>query len=115
VAQSGKIPPNARFITPVMAQTFKWYAGRAEVANWKEIPQDAESIVAWWQRIKRLRAAECEVVWSHGDNAVAEHRAAQLRRLAADYQADYAITPATPPLPLTAAYKNQAFTIYRLQ
>ena len=38
-------PPDARFLIPRMAYTFKWYAGRGEVVNWKETPQDAASLV----------------------------------------------------------------------
>lgn len=41
---------DARFLTPRHQQTFKWYAGRSEVFNWKDIPQDAEGIVEWWGR-----------------------------------------------------------------
>ena len=85
------------------------------MANWKEIPQDAEGIVAWRQRIKHLRAAESEALWPRCDNSVAEQRAGRLRQLATDYQADYAITPATPPLPLDVVYRNQAYVIYRLK
>ena len=47
VVASAEIPPDARFITPRLAQTFKWYTGRAEVATWKNIPQDAKAIVEW--------------------------------------------------------------------
>jgi hypothetical protein len=41
-------PPDARFLTPRDQQTFKWYAGRSEVACWKDLPQDPRSIVRWW-------------------------------------------------------------------
>lgn len=40
-------PKNAKFITPRHQQTFKWYAGRAEVVTWKDIPQDAAGLVEW--------------------------------------------------------------------
>lgn len=46
--------PSANFITPHEQQTFKWYAGRSEVVCWKDIPQDAESIVLWRQRLDIL-------------------------------------------------------------
>ncbi len=41
--------PDDRFLTPRDQQTFKWYTGRSEVVSWKDIPQDAASIVRWWQ------------------------------------------------------------------
>jgi hypothetical protein len=37
----------AKFITPRNQQTFKWYAERAEVVTWKDIPQDASGLVEW--------------------------------------------------------------------
>jgi hypothetical protein len=40
--------PTDCFLTPRDQQTFKWYAGRKEVVCWKDIPQDAASIVSWW-------------------------------------------------------------------
>lgn len=46
--------PEARVLTPPFVQTFKWRAERPEVVNWKDIPQDARSIVAWWERMTTL-------------------------------------------------------------
>lgn len=43
-------PSDEVFITPRYQQTFKWYAERAEVVNWKDIPQDVDSIVKWRRR-----------------------------------------------------------------
>jgi len=42
------------FLTPVFNQTFKWYAGRPEYANWKDIPQDSQSIMQWRERRKAV-------------------------------------------------------------
>ncbi len=47
-------PPDAVFVTPRHQQTFKWYAERAEVFSWKDVPQDPESVVQWWQRQRWL-------------------------------------------------------------
>jgi hypothetical protein len=47
-------PADARFLTPRRQQTFKWHAGRAEVATWKDIPQDPASILAWYAAISEL-------------------------------------------------------------
>ena len=46
------------FITPVEQQTFKWHAQRAEVACWKDMPQDAEGVVEWRRRVSELRGIE---------------------------------------------------------
>ncbi|WP_254513073.1 DUF6798 domain-containing protein [Anatilimnocola floriformis] len=40
-------PSDARFLTPRRQQTFKWYAQRPEVVNWKDVPQDAAGLAKW--------------------------------------------------------------------
>ncbi len=47
-------PANAVFITPAQQQTFKWYAARAEVCCWKDVPQDPDTMAKWRQRIRLL-------------------------------------------------------------
>ncbi len=42
------------FLTPRHQQTFKWYAGRAEVVNWKDVPQDATSLREWRRRFEEI-------------------------------------------------------------
>ena len=42
------------FLTPRHQQTFKWYAQRSEVANWKDVPQDASSLIQWHERFQEL-------------------------------------------------------------
>lgn len=43
---------DAVFLTPRHQQTFKWYSDRAEVVNWKDVPQDAVSLVEWKTRFQ---------------------------------------------------------------
>jgi hypothetical protein len=43
--------PGDLFLTPRNQQTFKWDAGRPEVVNGKDFPQDAAAIVAWRKRM----------------------------------------------------------------
>ena len=43
-------PEDEVFFTPRHQQTFKWYAHRAEVVNWKDVPQDATSLIEWEKR-----------------------------------------------------------------
>ena len=111
VATSGTIPPDARFITPVMSQTFKWYAGRAEVANWKEVPQDARAIVEWWGRVVRLYRVEH---MRPQDGSLPDLRAERLRELGDLYEADYVIAAAYPRLDLPIVYENASYVVYRL-
>jgi len=120
IANSGEIPADAKFLTPRMAQTFKWYTGRAEVANWKEVPQDAEGIKEWWERISRIHATESNDPAEYWRPSLAELGATRLQELGKEYGADYAITFARPPLPLPVVYPvkglqyNRTYVIYKL-
>ncbi len=51
---AGHTPPDAVFLTPWQTQTFRWHSGRAEVATFKDVPQDAASIVGWWKRLNGI-------------------------------------------------------------
>ena len=44
------------FLTPPYQQTFKWYAERSEIVNWKDAPQDAEGLLEWKDRIELSRS-----------------------------------------------------------
>ena len=40
---------DAVFLVPHRDESFKWYAKRANVSTWKEMPQDAASMVKWYE------------------------------------------------------------------
>ena len=114
IAESGQIPRDARFLTPRMAQTFKWYTGRSEVVNWKDVPQDARSIVRWWDEIRDIHAVE-------GSDGRRWHRslsslgAPRLARLGAKYDADYVLTTRWPRLNMPIVYDDRkSYVIYKL-
>lgn len=46
-------PSDALFLTPRAQRTFKWYAHRAEVVTFKDVPQDSPSLIEWYDRIGR--------------------------------------------------------------
>lgn len=48
-------PSDSLWFTPEHQQTFKWYAGRAEVVCWKDVPQDNENVRRWYERIVLCR------------------------------------------------------------
>jgi hypothetical protein len=107
--------PEAVFIVPRLAQTFRWYSGRAEVVNRKDIPQDAAGIVEWWRRNRLLYGAplESESPWRE---SLTELGAERLRALGAEFGADYAVTSAVPPLALERVGPiNPSFAVYRLR
>lgn len=78
-------PRDALFLTPRTQQTFKWYAERAEVATWKDIPQDARSIVEWYQRLETIFPAEPPV------QDLIDHSDKELIRLAHLYKAEFVV------------------------
>lgn len=47
-------PADARFLVPRWGHSFRWYAARADVANQKDVPQDAASVVEWQARCREL-------------------------------------------------------------
>lgn len=115
IADSGQIPPDARFLTPLMAHTFKWYAGRSEVANWKDIPQDAQSILEWWTRVHDLDLSQYSQVGSYMPDSIADLGVERLEQLGAKYQADYILTRGKPRLELEVVYENDVYCVYKLR
>ncbi|MBQ3387711.1 MAG: hypothetical protein IJG60_00690 [Thermoguttaceae bacterium] len=47
-------PEESVFLVPRGYESWKWHARRAEIANWKEIPQDASSMVRWYALMEDL-------------------------------------------------------------
>ena len=116
VANSGNIPPGARFLVPRLAQTFKWYTGHSDVATWKDVPQDAKSIVQWWDRIQDIYATGQEPPEPRWYDPLAVRGAGPLRQLGAKYGADYLITEVSDPMPdLPVVYSNRTYVIFRLR
>ncbi len=104
-------PADSLFITPAEQQTFKWYAERAEVACWKDVPQDAAAMVEWYQRIQDL----CEPQKNYLAGLMA-YSDEQLKSLADQYGADYLLVPqsqvemASVPTRLTQVYPEKRNT-----
>ncbi len=108
---SGRGEP-AVFLTPRYTQTFHWYARRAEVVNWKDVPQDAPSLVRWWRRLVDLydyRRLKGTGPWE-------QLPPDQLLRLARRYGASWAIVPRATgrEYPFPVEFANEHFVLYRL-
>jgi len=84
---AAETPPDAIVITPRRQQTFTWRTGRAEVVNWKNIPQDAAGIVEWKRRIDDLYPPDlyADDGWQGLTALGPEH----LQELAQQYNAKY--------------------------
>jgi hypothetical protein len=116
VAAPGNVPPDARFLAPRLSQTFKWYTGHSDVVTWKDVPQDPEHIVEWWNRIQDIYTTGLPPPEPKWRASLAEIGEEGLRRLGAKYKADYVITEATdPPLNLNVVYQNDTYVIYRIE
>jgi hypothetical protein len=103
-------PRQAKFLTPRRQQTFKWYAERAEVATWKDVPQDARGLVAWQQAMADLYPRRL------GMRDLGDHSDADLLALAEKYDAQYILIDRTRTrraIGLPRIYQNPAYEVYR--
>jgi hypothetical protein len=118
VAAPGHVSPGAIFLTPRMSQTFKWYAQRSEAGSWKEVPQDASGIVAWWQRMNDFHGSGSVIPaehWCDSLDQLSPKRFRELQGVAAKEHIDYMLTTVSAPLlPLPKVYQNKAYVIYQL-
>jgi len=111
-------PADARFLTPRRQQTFTWYAGRAHVAGWKDIPQDARSIVAWRRALDELYPSTD----SHWREDLAAFTDAELVALARKHRCQYIVIDRTRSqrrIELPSVYplyreENPAFEVFRV-
>jgi hypothetical protein len=117
VAEEDHTPADARFITPMYSGTFKWYTGRSEVATWKDMPQDARSVVQWWKRINQVFGSGDQNPNDRWRTSLAELGWQRLRDLGAEYEANFAVVelvPARPQLEMQPIYENKSYAVYRL-
>ena len=118
VSDPENTPPDARFLIPRLAYTFKWYAGRGEVVNWKEAPQDAASLVKWSERIQDIYATGKPPPADKYYSSLADAGAARLCELAEKYEADYLVTQTSVtmlPLPVVYVSKNASYVVYDMR
>ena len=108
-------PADARFLTPRLAQTFKWYAGRSETATWKDTPQDAKAIVEWWGRLRDIYGVDPGWPGWFWCESLAEVSPSRLSELGVRYGAEYLLVESEPVLDLPCLYRNRSYAIYRLK
>ena len=103
-------PPDALFLTPRQSRTFVWYTGRSEVVTRKDVPQDAAGVIEWRRRLEAIHRDRSTGAWR---DSLTELSPEELRRLAADYGAEYLLTDTSPPLDLPRVFANDTYAIYR--
>ena len=102
-------PTDSLFLTPLHSQTFRWYAHRAELANWKDIPQDAASIVQWATTIHRVRGSGL-----YKSGAVLDKEI--LQSLVDEFGINFVVTVKElgNPMPeLPVAFQNVTYCVYQ--
>jgi hypothetical protein len=108
-------PPDARFLVPRAGHSFKWYAARADVVNYKDVPQDAASVVQWRSRLKEVfpivEGVSGEPKTLGSPEQLGTRR---VRELGEKYDATHVIARTYPPLDLPVVYPRdpQAFSYY---
>ncbi|MEQ8210514.1 MAG: DUF6798 domain-containing protein [Lacipirellulaceae bacterium] len=104
-------PERAIFLVDRHAQSFKWYAHRGDVANWKDIPQDAKGIVDWFDRCQKLYAPDRR---GRTVSVLAKQRSQTLIDTATEYDATHLLTRKKPTLPFTVLHENETYAVYKL-
>lgn len=75
-------------------QTFKWYAERAEVVNWKDVPQDAGGLIEWMKRYGEIYQQAYDQNLAAGTRGgLMIYSDATLREFGREYGADYLVVP----------------------
>ena len=109
-------PADVCFIVPRRAGSFVWRTGRAEVVNWKNIPQAPESIIEWRQRLVDCFSRDGSLKGMETDAAALgrEH----LLTVAKNYAASHAVVAADAPgldgPGLTRVHANDHYAVYRI-
>ncbi|MFG0288934.1 MAG: DUF6798 domain-containing protein [Rhodopirellula sp. JB044] len=106
---------DAVLLTPRHQQSFKWYSHRAEVVNWKDIPQDAENLRKWARRFVEVFPMELSTMR-------VTIRYDRLRDFRRRFKVDWMIVDRRvvgPQLPLVQVYpvgeeRNSTYAVYRL-
>ena len=109
-------PADACFLTPRGATSFTWRTGRREVVSWKNMPQDARSLVEWRRRYADCFSRDGRLV--NVESSPAALGIDRLREVANRHGADHAIVPldtcGLEALPFPRVHENAAYVVIRL-
>jgi hypothetical protein len=112
--------PDAICLIPRHAQSFKWYAQRADVVNWKDIPQDAAGVIEWRRRIRDVYPTIAGPDGPLVLNSPEQWGPARVLDVARRYHANYVIARSEPPLGLPEAYSvaspetGEGYSVYKI-
>jgi hypothetical protein len=97
-------PPDAVCLIPRQAQSFKWFTERADVVNWKDVPQDAVGVIEWRRRLKDVFPT---IETDEGPKVLGspeQWSETRVRDVAQRYGARYVIARSDPPLGLRQVF-----------
>jgi len=95
----------AIFLVPSRDESFKWYAKRANVSTWKEMPQDAASMVKWYETMvdcysphltEEEQQTMPERIWAQPSFTLRRKSQNELAALQEKYQFSYILTDWNP-------------------
>ena len=99
--------PGAVFLVPKGCDSLKWNARRADAGQWKEIPQDARSIVEWYKKMEALYVpigAKSSARWNQPlICALINKGRNRYDRICQEYRIDYIISELPPYQVMTNA------------
>lgn len=109
-------PDDEILITPRHQQTFKWFAQRAEVVNWKDVPQDADSLIQWYKRFfdiypRRLGTVRVTIRYNELNRFRDQYGA---RFMVVDRRVVGDSLPLVKVYPTEGVSENETYAIYRL-
>lgn len=116
---SENTPADACFLIPRAGHSFKWYASRADLGSYKDVPQDAASVVEWRRRCRELFPLVEGINGKPTTLSSPERWGTQrARALAKKYGASHIIARSYPPLDLPIVYpyndktRDSYYTVY---
>ncbi len=112
---------DAVFLVPKRDESFKWYAKRANVSTWKEMPQDAASMVRWYDTMNdcyALNLPEEEKLKINEKLAplsliLLTKSRGELIALQDKYRFTYILSEQKPALDLPIVHQTEFYILYR--
>lgn len=111
-----KTEPGSLWLTPRNQQTFKWHTARGEVAAWKDMPQDAASVVEWFERLSKCYPVDSErslVPWTT-EKILELHKRYDFRYVLIDRRVGGQSPPLLPMLYPSVLEENSTFAVFEI-
>lgn len=103
-------PADAMCLIPRHAQSFKWFAQRADVVNWKDVPQDPAGVIEWRRRIHDIYPTVSTPEGPLVLNSPEQWGARRVLEVARRYGATYIVARSEPPLGLDEVFAANSNT-----